>query len=328
MSRRRPAGGRTAAPCRYSIIFAHCCIQFRTAIVPETTDTAVRTAALTAGALCAFAANSLLCRFALLDGLIDPAAFAAVRLASGAAVLGAICVVRGERPIPTPASAAVLPGFFLLLYALPFTFAYVEITAGAGALLLFGAVQITMIAAAIRSGRRPTPLEGAGAVLAFGGLVLLTAPWSGIAPTGGTPVTSPAGAALMILAGVGWGLYTLRGRRSASPIADTSGNFLVASIPALALGGASLPGAVIRPDGVLLAVLSGAVASGLGYAVWYRALRGLTEVRAAVVQLAVPVVAAAGGAVLLSEAITPRLLAAGAAVIGGIALTIRGKRTR
>ena len=206
----------------------------------------------------------------------------------------------------------------MFLYAIPFTFAYVELPTGTGALILFGAVQITMMLSALRSGYRPSIVEWSGLATAIAGLVYLA--WPGV----GAPAFG--GSVLMAIAGVSWGFYTLRGKRSGSPLADTGGNFILAALPAIVIGGAGLPGSEVRPDGLWLAVASGALASGLGYTIWYSALRGLTAVRAAVVQLAVPVIAALAGVVLLSETATPRLLIAGTAILGGIGITILGHR--
>jgi drug/metabolite transporter (DMT)-like permease len=229
-----------------------------------------------------------------------------------------VSFVRRERILPSP-RAAILPAALLFLYALPFTFAYVDLPAGTGSIILFGSVQITMVVSAIRSGHRPTVAELTGLLVAFGGLVLLTAP--------GVDAPDAAGSVLMALAGIAWGLYTMRGKRSGSPLADTGDNFILAALPAAALGVALLPSAPPSPEGVWLAIASGAVASGLGYAVWYSALRGLTPVRAAVVQVATPVIAAVAGVGILSESVTLRLVVSGTAVAGGIILTIYGQRT-
>ncbi len=211
-----------------------------------------------------------------------------------------------------------MPALLLFLYAIPFTFAYVELPTGTGALILFGAVQLTMMLSALRSGYRPTVLEWSGIAVSIAGLVCLA--WPGI----GAPAFGAS--AHMAIAGTAWGLYTLRGKRSASPIADTGGNFILAALPAIVIGGFSLPGGVVHTEGLWLAVASGGLASGLGYATWYSALRGLTPVRASVVQLAVPVIAAVAGIILLSEAATPRFLIAGTAILGGIGVTIYGHR--
>lgn len=228
-------------------------------------------------------------------------------------VLAALCRLFGEKFLPDFRKGWA-PGLLLFLYALPFTFAYVDLPVGTGALILFGGVQITMILAAIRAGHRPSALEWAGVVLAFAGLVWLTAPGVHAPPAGSS--------ALMAVAGIAWGLYTMRGKRSGSPLADTAGNFILAAMPSVIIGGTSLPGSRVHAEGVWLGIASGALASGLGYAIWYRALRGLTPVRAAVVQLATPVLAAAAGVALLSETAPPRLFISGALVLGGIGLTI------
>ena len=157
-------------------------------------------------------------------------------------------------------------------------------------------------------------------LVAFGGLIILTAP--------GTDAPDPAGSGLMVIAGVAWGLYTMRGKRSGSPLTDTGGNFFLAAIPAAMLGTMLPASPAPRPEGIWLGVVSGAVASGLGYTIWYAALKGLTPVRAAVVQVATPVIAAAAGVLLLAESLTPRLLVSGALVTGGIILTIYGQGWR
>lgn len=288
-------------------------------IALETRRHPFETPLLTGAALIAFAANSIFCRLALLDRLIEPAHFAAIRLCSGAVALALFALVRGEKPLNAPATK-VLPGLLLLFYAVPFTFAYSEIPAGTGALLLFGSVQTTMMLVALRSGYRPSALEWAGLATAFGGLVYLSVPGVGAPPL--------VESLLMVVAGVAWALYTLRGKHSGSPLADTGSNFIVAAIPALAIALLTPGGAGLDATGVWLAVASGALASGLGYTVWYRALRGLSAVRASVVQLAVPVIAAIGGVLFLSESAGPRLLIAGSAVLGGIGLTIYGHRFR
>lgn len=272
-----------------------------------------RTAFFTVAALVGFAANSLLCRTALRNGAIDPATFAAIRLASGAIVLSALALARGGRTRPRSSSWA--SAGLLFLYAAPFSFAYVSLGTGTGALLLFGAVQVTMLLAAVRRGERPGALRWLGLAIAFGGLIGLVFP--------GITAPSPAGAALMVVAGIAWGLYSLRGRGATDPLGTTAGNFLRTVPLAAALWLVARPSAPVRTVGVAWAVLSGAVASGVGYALWYRALRDLSAVTAAAVQLVVPVLAACGGIVLLGEAPTPRLAIASLLVLGGIALTIR-----
>jgi drug/metabolite transporter (DMT)-like permease len=276
---------------------------------------APRTVLLTGLALVAFAGNSILCRMALGDRLMDPAGFTAVRLASGAGALWLLLALR-TRGVPRLAghwiSAAAL-----LVYAASFSLAYLTLTAGTGALILFGAVQLTMILAGLRAGERPRAAEWLGLALALTGLVVLVRP--------GLAAPSPAGSALMAAAGVAWGVYSLRGRRSAEPLRNTAGNFLLTVPPAVALVLLSGGPGVWTGRGVTLAATSGALASGAGYAVWYAALPSLTATRAALVQLLVPVLAAAGGVALLAESIPLRLPVAAALVLGGVALAVTSR---
>ncbi|HET7291362.1 MAG TPA: DMT family transporter [Vicinamibacteria bacterium] len=261
----------------------------------------------------AFAANSLLCRAALGPATIDAAAFTAIRLVSGAAMLAALASratgVRGG----SWASAAAL-----FAYAIAFSFAYRLIPAGSGALILFGSVQATMIGRELLRGDRPHRREWLGLAVALAGLATLTRP--------GLAAPDPRGAALMALAGVAWGSYTLRGKGSAEPLAATADNF-ARSVP-LALGALVLPLAPLglSATGALLAATSGALASGLGYVAWYAALRGLSASRAAILQLAVPPLAALGGVVLLGEALEARIVLGGALILGGIALALTTPR--
>jgi drug/metabolite transporter (DMT)-like permease len=199
----------------------------------------------------------------------------------------------------------------------PFAFAYVTLTTGTGALLLFGAVQVTMLGDTLRRGDRHAPAQWLGAGLALGGLVYLLLP--------GLTAPPLVGALLMLLAGVAWGLYTLRGRDAADPLGDTAANFLRAVPLALLASGLTVSRFHLEVPGLILAVASGAVASGLGYVVWYAALRSLTALTASSVQLSVPVLAALGGVVFLGERVTFRLLMAAALVLGGIGLTIKGR---
>lgn len=271
------------------------------------------TLAYTAAAMLAFAANSLLCRLALQGGGIDPASFGAMRVAAGALVLALIVRLRrGGRPAVHRDwwSAAML-----FAYVACFSFAYLSLPAGTGALVLFGAVQLTMFAVALRAGERFSRPGWAGMALAGGGLVYLVLPG----------VTAPplAGTLLMALAGVAWGVYSLRGRGAGDPLGATAVNFLWATPFALALW---LPFAgVAHADGrgILLAVVSGALTSGVGYALWYAALPGLGALRAAIVQLSVPPLAALGAVLWLEEALTLRLVLASIAILGGIALVLR-----
>jgi drug/metabolite transporter (DMT)-like permease len=274
-----------------------------------------RTILLTSVALVAFAGNSILCRMALGGGLMDPAGFTAVRLGSGAATLWFLIALKSGGVPRTEghwASAAAL-----FIYAGAFSLAYVSLDAGTGALILFGAVQLTMILAGLRAGERPRFREWLGLALALIGIVVLVRP--------GLAAPEPTGAALMAAAGIAWGVYSLRGRGSREPLRNTAGNFIL-TLPAAALL-LVIPGefSAWTASGVGLAVASGALASGVGYAVWYAALPALTATRAALVQLLVPVLAAAGGVALLSEALPLRLPVAAALVLGGVALAITAR---
>lgn len=270
----------------------------------------------TALALLAFAANSILCRLALQHHAIDPATFSAVRLIAGALALGLLVRWSGEpelapRP-PSWASAA-----WLFLYAVPFSFAYVTLGVGTGALLLFGAVQVTMLLAAVARGQHPRAVQWLGLVAAMAGLTWLVLP--------GLGAPHPLGAMLMLVAGVSWGCYSLRGQGATAPLQETASNFARAVPLGILAGLVAAPGSVPSARGLLWAVLSGALASGVGYALWYSALRQLSAVTAAVVQLAVPILAAAGGAILLGERFTVRLVTAAFLVLAGIGLTILGR---
>lgn len=271
-----------------------------------------QTALCTSLALLAFAANSILCRLALTGGTIDPASFTLVRLGAGAATL-ALLVRRPGRGTPR-AAPTWTGGLLLFLYAAPFSLAYRYLTAGTGALLLFAAVQATMLVASFRAGQRPTPGQWAGLVLAFAGLTYLVAP--------GVTAPSPAGTGLMLVAGIAWGLYTVHGRSTGDPLLATATNFARSLPLALLLLALLLPAQRPQSSGLLLAVASGAAASGMGYVLWYRALRGLSTLSAGVVQLAVPVLAGLGGLIVLHERITLRLALATVLVVGGIALAL------
>jgi drug/metabolite transporter (DMT)-like permease len=280
------------------------------------------TVALTAVTLIAFAANALLARLALEGPAIDPASYTTLRLASGALVLWLIVTLSKRPRAPAPVSESVrrgrwLSASMLFLYAITFSVAYLTVEAGTGALILFGAVQVTMIGAGILAGHRPNVLEWTGLVVAFVGLVYLVSP--------GLTAPDPVGAGLMAVAGLAWGVYSLRGRGSSDPVGDTAANFIRAVPFAVAASLIAVAWLDITARGVWLALASGVVASGLGYVIWYAALRGLTATRAAIVQLAVPVIAAAGGVLLLAEPLTWRLTLASVIVLGGVALAIVGK---
>jgi drug/metabolite transporter (DMT)-like permease len=282
-------------------------------------------AGLTAVAMLAFAANSLLCRLALQQDRIDPASFGAVRLLAGALVLA--IVLRARRQ-PVTAAGDWRPAALLFAYVALFSFAYVSLPAGTGALILFGAVQLTMLGAGLLAGERFAPAGWLGLALASAGLAVLLLPGAG-AP-------SLPGALLMAGAGMAWGGYSLRGRGGGSgggdPLAATAASFVrAAPMGILLLLAAWLaPGERVHADmrGAGLAIASGALTSGLGYVVWYAALRHLSALRAAVVQLSVPLIAAGGGVLLLGEAFTLRLGVAALAILGGIGLVLGSRAAR
>jgi len=277
---------------------------------------APRIAGLTALAMLSFAANSLLCRLALGAAQIDAASYTSLRLLSGAVTLWAI-VALSRRAGPVPEGGGWVSGVMLFLYAIAFSFAYLTLDAGTGALILFGAVQVTMIVTGFIEGHRPHALEWLGLVSAFGGLVYLVSP--------GISAPAPLGSVLMAVAGIAWGIYSLRGRGSGDPVVATAANFVKAASFALVVTPFVTADFGITARGAWLAVLSGALASGMGYVVWYAALKGLTTTRAAIVQLSVPVLAAIGGVLILSEEITHRLVMSSIVILGGIALAIWGR---
>jgi drug/metabolite transporter (DMT)-like permease len=271
----------------------------------------VRTAILSALALCSFAANSILCRLALAGGAIDPALFTAVRLFSGAVVLAALLASSGKRPLR---EGNWISAAMLFAYAIAFSLAYVGLKAGTGALLLFGSVQATMILYSMAKGHHPHWNQWVGLLLAVGGLVYLVMP--------GLAAPPYDRALLMIAAGVAWGIYSLRGRKATDPVAATGANFIFAA--PLALVPLALDWSHLHwtQAGLLWAVLSGAVTSGLGYVIWYAVLPSLGSVRAAIVQLLVPVLAALAAATLLNEPLTTRLVVSGLVTLGGVALAV------
>ncbi len=263
----------------------------------------------------AFAANSLLCRAALRDTAIDPASFTMLRIVSGALTLWLL-----TRPASRVRSGSGNwpSALALFVYAAAFSFAYVTLSAATGALLLIGAVQVTMIGHALSAGERLRGWRLIGLVLAFAGLVGLLLPGLSAPPL--------AGSLLMLGAGCAWGIYSLRGKSGGDPSLVTAGNFIRAAPMTVLLSVIGLGGISFDAAGVWYALLSGSLASGAGYVVWYVVLPALRSTDAAVVQLSVPVIAAAGGVVLLGEALTPRLLVASAAILGGIALVMLANR--
>jgi drug/metabolite transporter (DMT)-like permease len=285
---------------------------------PERRGLDASTIALTLLALLAFASNSLLTRQALGSAQIDAASFTAIRLLSGAVVLALLA--RGQAGSWAPMRGRGVTGpLALFLYAAPFSFAYLRIGAAVGALVLFGVVQLTMIGYGVARGERPRPIAWAGLALAASGLLILTVP--------AIARPDPLGVGLMVVAGVAWGVYSLAGRGAPSALATNARSFLWSAPLAVALV-ALTPGiASFTGRGLALAVVSGAVTSGIGYAIWYRALPKLTVTQAAVAQLSVPVIAALGAALLLGERLSVRFAAASAAVLGGVALVLAA-RTR
>ncbi|HSK28989.1 MAG TPA: DMT family transporter [Candidatus Limnocylindria bacterium] len=272
---------------------------------------------LTLFALVAFAGNSVLCRLALGESVIDPASYTTIRLISGAFTLWLITLLMGRQRSRAGSGGGWLAGGMLFLYAICFSFAYVSLSTGTGALILFAAVQFTMIAAGLRSGERPLPLEWCGLSIAMAGLVYLVFP--------GIAAPSLAGSLLMAAAGIAWGAYSLLGRRVSNPIQATANNFLRTVPLVLLIALLQLPSLTLSAAGLFWAGLSGAVTSALGYVIWYAALGRLTTTRAATVQLSVPVIAALGGVLFLAEEITGRLLISSAAILGGIGLSVAGR---
>jgi drug/metabolite transporter (DMT)-like permease len=273
----------------------------------------VRLFLLTAATLLCFSSNSLLTRGALAADRLDWSSFTLIRLVTGALTLALLVRLRRA---PAGPGGSGLSGAALAGYAVAFTLAYTTIGAAVGALLLFGAVQATMIGVGLVRGERPARLDWVGVALAVGGLLTLTVP--------GVTAPHPAGAVLMIAAGVCWGIYSLAGRGSRDPLVDTAKNFVRATVLAVVAVVILGSGRRYSTTGVLLAAASGSIASGVGYTLWYAVLPALAAWRAAVVQLIVPVLTALLAAVLLGESITTRLFIATALIAGGVWLTTAG----
>lgn len=270
---------------------------------------------LTALAMLAFAGNSLLCRLALRDTDIDPASFTAIRIVSGALTLGLLCHARTRRQAIGGDWVSALA---LFVYAGAFSLAYVHLPAGVGALLLFGAVQLSMTGWGLVRGERLRKVQTGGLILAVIGLLILLLPGAHAPPL--------LGGGLMLLSGLAWGIYSLLGRGAGDPLAATAGNFLRAMPLALLFLLPFLGSLSVDAPGLVYALLSGALTSGLGYALWYTALKGLTAIQGASVQLSVPLIATLAGALLLGESITWRLLLVALLTLGGIALVVWGRR--
>ena len=270
---------------------------------------------LAALAMTAFAANSLLCRMALVETDIDPASFTFWRLTSGALMLTLLVVMRNQKPLQEGNMASAIA---LFVYAAGFSFAYVSMTTGAGALLLFGAVQVTMISWGLFKGERMSALQWGGFLLALIGLILL------LLPNAAVPQLSSA--LMMLAAGIAWGVYSLKGKGAKFPIEATAGNFIRSTPLALVLLVIFWPGGEFHAEGMAYAVASGAIASALGYALWYSILVHIAAIKAATLQLSVPVLAVFAGWLFLDEPVTLRIILSSLAVIGGVAMVIWVKK--
>lgn len=276
----------------------------------------MKVAALTILALFAFAGNSILCRLALGENAIDAASFTSIRLFSGVVVL--LLLLKALQPRAVIVSkGSWKASFMLFVYAIAFSFAYVSLDTGTGALILFASVQITMILVGLLSGSRLYFFEWLGVIVAFSGFVYLVLP--------GASAPSLSGFVLMAAAGVAWGFYTLAGRASKNPLSDTTYNFIRTLPLVLILIAATILNATLSWQGIALAILSGGITSGIGYAIWYMALGGLSAIQAAVLQLLVPVIAAAGGVLFADEVLSMRLLLSSTLILGGILMVILGK---
>ena len=275
-------------------------------------SSATSTVALTALAMLAFAANSLLCRLALAPGLIDAASFATLRVAAGALTLAIIAMPRWRRRRESKVDLRAIAALFA--YMVCFSYAYLSLAAGTGALILFGAVQLTMFVAALRAGEPFPPPAWVGLSCAMLGLIYLVSP--------GLAAPDPAGATLMAAAGFAWGIYSLRGRKAGDALAATASNFILTLPLVIIVSALARDSMHATTLGVIYALASGAIASGLGYVIWFAAVKRLRATTAATVQLSAPILAAFGGTVLLDEAVTLRLLLASAATLGGIWLVL------
>lgn len=280
-----------------------------------TKNTTIKTIVFTTCALIAFAANSVLCRLALGDETIDAASFTIIRLLSGAITL--LLIMKLGSSTTASSKGSWTAAFMLFLYAASFSYAYITLDTGTGALILFGTVQITIILITIFTGGRLSTIEWTGAFIAFSGFVYL------VLPNVSTP--SFSGFVLMTISGIGWGVYTLKGRESQNPLADTTKNFTLTIPLVVVLALVTFQTVQITADGVLLAIASGAIASGMGYTIWYSALGGLSAIQSSIVQLLVPVFAAFGGVIFVSETISLRLIISALLILGGILIVVLGR---
>jgi drug/metabolite transporter (DMT)-like permease len=268
---------------------------------------------ITAFTLIAFAANSLFCRMALGGHLIDPVSFTTIRLVSGALALILIIALSGQSNQPRQ-KGSWGSGLALFAYAAAFSIAYISLSTGMGALILFGSVQVTMISVALKSGEKLGPVQWAGLAAAISGFIFLVMP--------GISAPDPLGALLMCIAGIAWGVYSIRGKGVSTPVVMTAGNFARSAPMAIIASAMAFSSVHLDRFGVLLALISGVITSGLGYVLWYKALRSLTTAQASAVQLMVPVIAAFGGVAFLSEQVSLRLIFGSALILGGVALAI------
>jgi drug/metabolite transporter (DMT)-like permease len=271
----------------------------------------------TAFALVGFAANSVLNRLALGGDAIDASSYIVIRLVSGALMLYVLNSVSKRNTALILRGVSILPACYLFLYGITFSFAYRSLASGTGAFILFGTVQTTLLTVLLLRGERPHLFEWLGLVMAISGLTHLVFP--------GLTAPDPLGAFLMLTAGIAWGFYTLKGKGVKDPLEGTAQNFVLSVPMVLLVYIFTFQKAHFTTEGVVYAIMSGTIASGIGYAVWYAALKGLTTTQAALLQLLVPVLAALGGVLFLSETITTRLIVAGVLIIGGVAFALLGK---
>ena len=281
-----------------------------------TNNIPLRTGLFTTFSLVAFAANSVLCRLALGENTISASGFTIIRLLAGALILFIILIFK-KKKTTGKSKGSWLGSFMLFLYAITFSYAYITLDTATGALILFGSVQTTIILLSLISGDRLNATEWIGVVIAFLGFLYLISP----------SVTTPSvlGFLLMSIAGMAWGVYTLKGRKSNQPVMDTAYNFIRSLLFVLILSLFTIQKSHFTQEGILLAIASGGLTSGIGYVIWYKALGRLSAVQAAVVQLFVPVIAAFGGVLFLSEVITLRLTISALLILGGILLVVVGR---
>lgn len=270
-----------------------------------------KTIICTCFSLFAFAGNSVLCRLALGEAQLDPASFTIIRLLSGIVMLMLISSIFQIKN-SSKSKGSWFSALMLYVYAVTFSYAYISLDTGTGALILFGSVQLTMVLISLISGNRLRLIEWLGLITAFAGFVYL------VIPSISTP--SFQGFILMAISGIAWGIYTLMGKTSQQPLKDTAFNFLRTLPFVLALIIIQLNHTNLSQQGIILALISGAITSGIGYSIWYIAVGGLSTIQAGVVQLLVPIIAAIGGVVFAQELISVRLIFSSILVLGGIML--------